>query len=331
MKNFREWIDSYKLTFTKENAKKRWTDYVRYLGKRAAIDAEKRGVRLIARRYESELTLRNALSTLSSSLLSNEEDSASSSSDEETPDIPSQPVPGASQDIISALDSLAGFYTTTPLTNHLATSPMAWNELSRGEWNAPSRGWFETGQGDTRRRIVLLGESHDRMEYFLEHVFENKATRIWEKNLHVREVIKARTDYAKWYALLSESQQQFLDKRIEALQRDESEGDILNVDSDEITQEVTNALRFAISSEKSEVLGRLIGGDTEIYDSIDAWIRKKEPKELEHLAPERRRWRFASVLVGAQHFRGLKHYITTLGGFSEVRASPSLFAQSLNK
>jgi hypothetical protein len=242
----------------------------------------------------------------------------------------SNPVPNANPNVVRVLDGFKTDFTDTPLANHPATAPSTWSKIESGAWNAAQRGWFERGTGDNRRRIVLLGEAHNQMEHFLEHMFEDKATRIWEKNLHLREVAKRREGYAKWYSLLNDKQQRYFDSTLDALGKGNAPPEhILDSDSEDLTGMVTVALRNAIGAKTAELIGRLIAADTEIYDQIAEWIAKPEPKHLAHLDKERRRWRFLTVLVGAQHYPGLKHYITTLGGFAEVRAGPALFIRSL--
>lgn len=241
----------------------------------------------------------------------------------------SKPVANANPNVVQALDRLKNYFTDTPLANHPATASSTWNKIENKEWNVSTKGWFEKGVGDARRRIVLLGESHDQMEFFLEHLFEDKATRIWEKNLHLLAVAKRRKDFAKWCSLFNDKQQRYFDTTLNALLRNEAPEHILDSDSDETTRAVTEALKQVVSAQTSELIGRLIAADAELYDHITTWIDKPEPKNLAHLDKERRRWRYLTVLVGAQHYKGLKHYITTLGGFTEVRAGPSLFIRSL--
>ncbi|MCP3102751.1 hypothetical protein LZ198_28130 [Myxococcus sp. K15C18031901] len=249
----------------------------------------------------------------------------------ETPLAPfvSNPVPNAHPNVVKALDALRDYYTTTPLANHPATASSTWGKIERGDWNTAMRGWFDKGTGDAKRRIILLGETHNEMEHFVQHMFEDKATRIWEKNLYVYQAVNKRKNFKAWHDRFTDAQRRYFDTTLAALQRDEAEDHILDPDSDTATQAVTQALKSVISADTSELIGRLIAADAEIYDVISNWIDSAEPTQLEHLALKRRRWRYCSVLVGAQHYNGVKHYITTLGGFQEVIAGPSLILRAL--
>ncbi|WP_163862171.1 hypothetical protein [Myxococcus eversor] len=225
----------------------------------------------------------------------------------------------------TTLGGMAG-WTNTPMSEHLATDPRTWPLIAKGEWNAPMRGWFERGEGDNRRRIILLGETHDRMENFLEHMFNNKATRIWEKNLHLAQVAKGRKDYGKWLASFSEGQRGYFDKTLAALQTEKADGHVLNADTDGSTEMVTSALGLDVGEDIGGLIGRLIASDTEIYDHLSEWMDSEEPEDADRLAIGRRRWRYASVLVGAQHYKGLADYITRLGGFEAKEPGPSLIS-----
>lgn len=225
-----------------------------------------------------------------------------------------------------ARETLGGMsdWTQTPMSEHLATDPRTWPLIENGAWNAPMRGWFERGEGDNRRRIILLGETHNRMENFLEHMFNDKATRIWEKNLHLEQVAKGREDYGRWRASFSEGQRGYFDKTLAALQTEEADGHVLNADTEGSTEMVTGALGMELGEDVGGLIGRLIASDTEIYDHLSEWMDSEEPEDADRLALGRRRWRYASVLVGAQHYKGLADYITRLGGFEAREPGPSL-------
>ncbi|MFY2559375.1 hypothetical protein ACN469_17210 [Corallococcus terminator] len=237
------------------------------------------------------------------------------------------PLTGAQEDqqqrAVEALKGMDG-WSVTPMDQHLATDPRVWPLIKSGEWSAPMRGWFERGEGDERRRIILLGETHNRMEHLAEHLFNDKATRFWEKNLHVGQVVKGREDYADWRERFSDGQRKYFDKTLGALQKGAVDGHVLDMDSDEATLNATTQLGMSVGDDVGELIGRLVASDTEIYDQLSGWMDSAEPKDPDRLALGRRRWRYASVLVGAQHYRGLADYITRLGGFEAKEPGPSL-------